>query len=94
MPLLKLNENRYINTEHITDISYMPPGGTRIILTVAGAPPDEQAFRDVSASHGAVLEIELRNKERLPLRLEGAEADTVWAAFQAIQQEAQELPEE
>ncbi|MGA2878591.1 MAG: hypothetical protein ABSG13_06540 [Bryobacteraceae bacterium] len=66
MPLFKVDETRYIHTEHVADIKYWP--STDIELNGKALPP--------TIPH---LKIKLRNDDEI--ELSGEDADTVWAAF-------------
>ncbi len=65
MPLFKLNEHRFIDTDHISVIQHSN--------TVA----DPKLFQRTPS----YLIIKLKSPEE-EIRLEGAEADKVWAAYQ------------
>jgi hypothetical protein len=69
MPLFKLNDGRYVNTEYLLDIEYT---GASEGEDSCGIDPSE-----------AILNIALRNGEELTLL--GFEADTVWKSFCATQ---------
>jgi hypothetical protein len=74
MSLFKLEENRYINTDHIADITYTPANSLAVVVVPLGQSPPNPSY----------LIIDLKSTEQI--RLEGETADTVWAAFQAVAQ--------
>jgi hypothetical protein len=68
MPLFQLNEKRFIDTEHISVIHYTPANSNTIA--------DPKLFQRTPS----YLNIKLKSSEEI--RLEGDEADEVWAAYQ------------
>ena len=68
MALFQLNENRFIDTDQISIIQYTPANS----MTVADPKP--------SQSTPSYLNFKLESSEEI--RLEGDEADEVWAAYQ------------
>jgi len=89
MPLFKLNENRYLNTDYVADIWYHPAGELSVRISFVGASKEEESSRTIQSPHNSTLEIQLLNKDLLPIRLEGDEADIVWAAFQEVRQQGE-----
>ena len=79
MPFFKVSPHRYINTEHVADIWYHAAGEMHIRVNAAAT---GETLNDIRSPHQSVLTIELRNKDLLPLRFEGDEADAVWADFE------------
>jgi hypothetical protein len=72
MPLFKLNDERFVNTEQVADISFTP-GGFGVF---GGSPGVDARFPTIPA----YLRIELKTAE--VVLLSGEEAETVWQAFQ------------
>jgi hypothetical protein len=75
MPLFKVQEHRYIHTDHIADISFQ--GGFQLeVRSMTGEPE-----KTISSSRiGPSLKIILRSGQQIDLVAE--EAQQAWAAFQ------------
>jgi hypothetical protein len=86
MPLFKVQDNRYINTDHVADITY----GAAISHQVQFVGPDKVEARSLSPMHSlAHLRIELKSSEEI--KLSGEDAERVWEAFQrAIEEKPQD----
>ena len=82
MPLFRLQENRYINSDHISDITYSPAGSVQIVRVGGDGEPVGQ--QRPPNSYPSWLNIDLKDTEHI--RLEGEEADAAWAEFEAIAQ--------
>ena len=80
MPLFQLREDRYVNTDHIADITYTPAGSLQVVITSAA----DQREIERLPSNASYLNMELKSQEAI--HLEGEEADAVWAAFQRAMQ--------
>jgi hypothetical protein len=68
MALFKLDENRFIDTDHISVIQYTPANSNTVV--------DPKPFQRTPS----YLNIKLKSSEEI--RLQGDEADEVWAAYQ------------
>jgi hypothetical protein len=74
---LQLSRNRYIDIDHIADITYTPAGSLAVVVTYD---PADQREIERSPPSPSYLNIELKSGE--VIQLEGEEADAVWADFQ------------
>ncbi len=72
MPLFKLNNNRYIDTDHIADIEYTP----------AASPVFNLGNGPMAVCVPSRLKIEFKSTSSEPITFSDGEADAVWAAFE------------
>jgi hypothetical protein len=83
MPLFRLQENRYLSTDHIAEISYTDAGAfSGIQISFVDSAGNQTGTGPELPPSPSSLDIILTTTEKI--RVEGEEADNAWAGFKAV----------